>query len=128
MSEHLKTIPTEDLHAEILRRKAGEVSAMREAIAGHRSAITALEVKVTALTGATTPKAGRTRHAKIPHKDAETAVLQALDTSATPLGTSAITGKVGFDGIQLKQALTRLEASKAIKRTGKARGTVYGVA
>jgi predicted Rossmann fold nucleotide-binding protein DprA/Smf involved in DNA uptake len=130
MSEHLKTLPTEDLHAEILRRKAGEVSAMREAIAGHRSAITALEVKVTAYTGEKAPKATRTRGAKVDPVEVDRHVMEALKhaTDGEKASASSIAEFTGIAGPALKASLARLEADGKIKRSGKARATVYGVA
>ena len=128
MSHQLHEISVEDLQAEIQKRRAGEVQAMREAIAGHRSAIAALETKIAALNGGTGAKVARARSAKIDPKEADNRVLFALGGATAHLPTSQIALQSGIEGLHLKASLARLEAAGKVKRTGKARATAYGVA
>lgn len=121
----IELVPTDHLVAELQKRKAGEVQALRDQIAEHRKVIASLEAKIAALAGT---KLAKTPSGKVDPKDADKAVLAALDASAVSLGAGKISEVVGFGGAALKASLARLEASKAIKRSGAARGTVYAVA
>ena len=125
MSHQLHEISVEDLQAEIQKRRAGEVQAMREAIAGHRSAIAALEAKIATLNGGTAPRA---KSAKFDQAEADNRVLFALGGATAHLPTSQIALQSGIEGLHLKASLARLEAAGKVKRHGKARATVYGVA
>lgn len=127
MSHPLHELPTEELTAEIQRRKGAEVQALRDEITEHRKAIAALEAKIAAHNGEKAPKATRTRSVKIDPAEAEDAVLKSLAASDERLPASQIAERTGINGAHVKAALERLEAAGKVHRSGKARGTVYGV-
>lgn len=125
---HLHELPIEHLTAEIQRRKSGEVQAIREDIAGHRSAIAALEAKIAALNGGTGAKVARARSAKIDPKESDNRIMDYLKGEPSPRSSGQIYGDTGIDGSPLKASLARLQRAGKVKRHGKARATVYGVA
>jgi hypothetical protein len=129
---HLHVATTEELQAEIQRRKADRIKEIHGEIGTHEAAIAELRKEIWSLNPTKVPsaKATRTRGEKIDPVEADLRVLSAVNTTGGPHPASALVAKMGIDlsGPALKASLSRLEASKAIKRTGKARATVYEVA
>lgn len=126
MSLPLHELSTEELAAEIQRRKSAEVQTLRDEIAEHRKAIVALEAKIAAHNGEKAAKTTRTRSVKIDPAEAEDAVLKSLAATRVHIPASLIAERSGIDGAHVKAALERLEAAGKVYRSGKARGTVYG--
>ena len=124
MSHPLHELSTEELSAEIQRRKADEAKAIRTQIDEYKRKIAALEAQI----GEKPAKATRTRSVKIDPVEADAAVLKALAEDVALLATSKLAEATGINGAPLKASLERLVAAGKVVRTGKARATVYGVA
>lgn len=127
MSHPLHELSVEELTAEIKRRKEGEVKALRSQIEEHKRAIADLERKIAEHSGEKPTTVTRARHAKIDPDEADRRVLEFLGAHGSPVSISKISAAVSI-GPALKASLARLESAGKIKRSGKARGTVYGVA
>lgn len=123
--EHLTV---DQIEAELQKRKAADIDLFRRNIAAKKNELAALEIDLAKLIGEKPTKAARTREPKIGAEEADKRVLDTLDDDHGPRSASVIANATGISSADLKASLARLEAAGKIKRTGKARGTVYGVA
>ncbi len=125
---HLHDLSTEEIAAELQRRKGDTIGALKADAAKHRAEIARIDAEIAALTGEKPAKATRTRAVKVDPVEADAKILAAFKSVGLPINTSILGHATGFDKATLKSALARLEAAGKIQRTGKARATVYGVA
>lgn len=117
-------VATEEIHAELQRRKVAETAELRKQIDEHKKAIRDLETKIH---GSKEPKERAPRvKCDIPMSDRISRVKDAL--AGLPGATAAhIALYVGFDGVALKATLKEMVAAGTLRKSGKARGMTYSL-
>lgn len=118
-------VATEEIHAELQRRKVAETAELRKQIDEHKKAIRDLEAKIH---GSKEPKERSPRvKCDIPMSDRISRVKDALTGLPGSVNADQIAKSVGFDGAALKAALKEMVAAGTIQKNGKARGTTYSL-
>ena len=120
----LHEITTEEIHAELHRRKSAEVYEIRKKIEEHKKAIRDLEAKIHGGKEANEVKGGS--KCAVPKADRFDRIVAAL-TGVENANVAQIAEKAGFGGTALSAALKRAVNEGKILKSGKARGTTYSL-
>jgi len=117
-------VATEEIHAELQRRKVAETAEIRKQIDEHKKAIRDLKAKIHGSKEAR-ERAPRVK-CDIPMSDRIGRVKDAL-TGLSGATAAQIAKSVGFDGAALKATLKEMAAAGVLRKAGNARGTAYSL-
>ena len=120
----LHEVTTEEIHAELHRRKSADTAEIRKQIDEHKKAIRDLEAKIHG--GKNLNEARNRSKCDIPTSDRFDRIVAAL-TGVEGANVAQIAEKAGFGGAALSVALKRAVNEGKILKSGKARGTTYSL-
>lgn len=120
----LEHLTTEQINAELQKRKTDAIAGIKRQIAEHRQAIADLESEL----GDKPKRAAKILRTRVDIADASEKVLSVISSQGTPVGFAVIGGGTDLPTHAVKSALDALVASGKIIRTGKTRGMVYTLA
>lgn len=119
-----RSIPLEQIEAELSRRSLAEVKRLRERIRIHAKAIEALENELNRLQGSRRPVSTRFGKLEEPSSNPlDVRLLEVLGSGAHSMAALAQELRVGVKDLSLRTA--SLQESGAVVRRGAGRGTVY---